>query len=268
MLFEHIFFTISLVAIFATSFAWNNRWFWRFARSIRRFATVEKAGIVIHYQPELTSGVYISEFLQSCQSELVNLVKLFGSPLPKSVIVFLFAHSRDISTIFGPRCGGLAILQANAIVVANDNRVLESLRHELAHLFSFRWNRFAAPLLSEGLSVWLQGTYFGLPIDTAALPQVRQACVRLTSLLRSKFFFSEAHQSRCYVLAGSFTGFLIRRYGWDCYRKLYRSCDGTRFREKVQKHIGVSLEKAEWQWRNEVIVMPILNRRLGKKPHC
>jgi hypothetical protein len=70
------------------------------------------------------------------------------------------------------------------------------------------------------------------------------------------------------LLAGSFTGYLIRRFGWDRYRKLYRRCDGVRFRAKFQKYIGVSLEQAEWRWRNELIVMPILNNRLGRKPHC
>lgn len=84
----------------------------------------------------------------------------------------------------------------------------------------------------------------------------------------SKSFFAEPQRYSCYVLAGSFTGFLIRRYGWKSYRKLYRLCDGIRFKAKFQKCFGISLEKAEWQWRNEVMVMPILNRRLGRKPHC
>jgi hypothetical protein len=65
-------------------------------------------------------------------------------------------------------------------------------------------------------------------------------------------------------LAGSFTGFLLRRHGWEAYRRLYRLCDGLRFRAKFEKCFGVTLEKAEWQWRNEMTVPEILKRRLGR----
>jgi hypothetical protein len=63
---------------------------------------------------------------------------------------------------------------------------------------------------------------------------------------------------------GSFTGFLIRRYGWAPYRKLFRRCDGSRFRNKFEKCFGVTLAKAEWQWRTEIMVMDILKRRRGR----
>ncbi len=45
----------------------------------------------------------------------------------------------------------------------------------------------------------------------------------------------------------------LRRYGWKRYRKLYRLCDGIRFAAKFQSCFGISLEKAESQWRNELM---------------
>jgi hypothetical protein len=112
--------------------------------------------------------------------------------------------------------------------------------------------------------VWLQETYGGLPIDKAARPYLDSWGFDLNSLLDPQFFFAERNRNACYVLAGSFTGFLIRRHGWERFRNLYRKCDGKRFPVKFKKCYGVTLEKAEWQWRNEIIVMEILNRRLGK----
>jgi len=44
---------------------------------------------------------------------------------------------------------------------------------------------------------------------------------KLEFLLKRKFFFSEANRTRSYFLAASFTGFLIRHYGWEKYKKLY-----------------------------------------------
>jgi hypothetical protein len=265
--FMHIVVT-ALLAVLFVPFFWRFRWLWRFCRQVRRFGTIENSRIVLHYEPELEGREAFPLLLLTCRTELDSLTRLFGSPLRRRVKVFFFARWQDVAAIVGPGCGGLAISQGNVIVIARDNCVPESMRHELAHLFSSRWNVFAPPLLSEGLSVSLQGTVWGQPIDSAALSLLRQGGLRLSSLLQSKFFFAEPRRHSCYTLAGSFTGFLIRRYGWARYRKLYRRCSGFRFRATFQKCIGISLERAEWQWRNEVMVMPILNRRLGRKPHC
>jgi hypothetical protein len=202
--------------------------------------------------------------LQRCQAELDHLTAQFGSPLPGRAVVFLFSERAQIGKIFGPHYGGTALWCANAIVIADDTNIQESLRHEFAHLFSARWSLVVPPLLSEGLSVWMQETVCGQPIDVAARPLLQNRSLRLSLLLRPRFFFAEPHRPSCYVLAGSFSGFLIRCYGWERYRKLFRLCDGSRFRAQFEKCFGVALETAEWHWRNEAIVKGILTRRLGR----
>lgn len=256
----------ALMAAFVVLCGWRHPWLWRFSRQVRRFLTAENTRIVLHYEPELEGGETISALLQSCQLELDDLTRWFGFPLRGRVTVYLFARWQNIRAIFGPNYRGTAIFRANAIIIARDNYVPVLMRHELVHLFAARWNIFAPPLLSEGLAVYLQGVIWEQPIGAAVLPLLRQGVPKLPSLLRSKYFFAEPQRRSCYTLAGSFTGFLIRRFGWDRYRRLYRRCDGFRFRAKFRKCIGVSLEEAEWQWRNEV--MPILNRKIGRKPHC
>jgi len=142
------------------------------------------------------------------------------------------------------------------------------MRHELAHLFAFRRSASTPPLLSEGLAVWLQETDFGQPIHFAALPLLLLGTLPLPKLLRAKFFFDETHRQSCYILAGSFTGFLIHRYGWDRSRELYRSCNGYRFTAKFQRCFGISLKTAARLWRNEVMVKPILILKFEKHPYC
>lgn len=260
---------IGVTIFLAVFYLGRYRCLWRFSRYVRRFATVENARIVLHYEPELESREAIPLLLQSCQTELDDLTRWFGAPLRGRVIVYLFARWRDISAIFGPQYGGLAISQGNVIVIASDNNVPESMRHELVHLFSFRWNLWAPPFLSEGLSVCLQGRIWGTKIDAAALPILQVGIPRLSRFVQANYFFADSQRRYCYILAGSFTGFLIRRYGWDRYRRLYRRCNGLRFAAQFQKCFGVNLQKAERQWRNELIVMQIdLTRRLGRKPHC
>jgi hypothetical protein len=231
---------------------WRSRWLWRFTTHVRRFRTASEGPIVLHYAPELNGKWDVRMLLRRCRAELDSLAGGFGSPLRGRAVVFLVTSHRDIGRIFGPHYGGTALPCANAIVIADDNYVRESMRHEFAHLFSGRWSLFAPPLLSEGLSVWLQGTEWGQPIDRAARPLLGDRSLTLHLLLRPEFFFAEQNRYSCYALAGSFSGFLIRRYGWERYRNLFRLCGRGGFRKTFEKCFGVSLEKAEWRWRNEI----------------
>lgn len=248
-------FSISVAGVSLLLWGWLWRWLWRFTRQVRRFRTVSDGQIVLHYAPELHGKFEMETLLLRCQEELDRLTDQFGSPLRGRAVVFLFPSYQDIGKIFGSHYGGTALSFANAIVIADDTNIQESMRHEFAHLFSARWSLLAPPLLSEGLSVWLQETAWGQPIDTAARLLLGNQSLKLPLLLKPKFFFAEPHRHICYVLAGSFTGFLIRRYGWQQYRKLFRLCDGSRFLTKFEKCFGATFEKAEWQWRNEILVM-------------
>ena len=102
------------------------------------------------------------------------------------------------------------------------------------------------------------------PIDSAVWPFLEDKTLKLPLLIKPKFFFASSPRHVCYMLAGSFTAFLIRRHGWERYRSLFRRCNGFGFRSKFRKSFGVSLEKAEWQWRTELAVMQVLNNRLNR----
>jgi hypothetical protein len=261
-------FQVGLTSLLIAFHRWQQRWLWKFCARVRHFATVENARIVLHYEPELQRLPIISYLLHSCEKELDDLTRWFGSPLRGRVTVYLFAHSKEIAAIYRrPNCGGTIIWRANAIVIANDNCVEESMRHELVHLFASRWSALAPPLLSEGLAVCLQGKFFGQSIDCETLPVLRQGIPKLSKLLRWEYFYTEPQLRWCYVLAGSFTGFLIRRYGWERYRELYRSCNGYDFSAKFQKCFGISLKTAARMWRNEVMVKPILILKFGQHPY-
>ena len=80
-------------------------------------------------------------------------------------------------------------------------------------------------------------------------------------LFEFKFFFADANRNSCYVLAGSFTGFLIRRYGVEAYRKFFRKTNASNFPDYFRKVFGVTFAKAEWQWHTELQTMAVLKRR-------
>lgn len=250
---------IAAAGAFFVAIGWCSRWLWRLMTRVRHFQTAGDGQILLHYAPGLDAHGNLAILFQRCRAELDRLTQQFGSPLRGRVIVFLFARHQEIAKIFGPHYGGAALESANAIVIADDSGVPESIRHELAHLYSARWNRAAPPLLNEGLSMWLQETVGTRPIDIAARCFLDDRSLKLVRLLKPTFFFAEPQRHACYVLAGSFTGFLIRRYGWQRYRTLFRHCQGERFHAPFEKCLGIDLETAERQWRNEMMIREALS---------
>jgi hypothetical protein len=193
-----------------------------------------------------------------CERELDALGEQFGFTLRRPVTVVVLAHAGVVRQIMGRGGSGFAVAGSNAIIISADYRHLpELIRHELAHLFSARWSSSAngPSHKSEGLAVWCQKAESGVPIDVAVLPHLRHRGLRLPALLTESYFRDEARLHACYLLAGSFTGFLIRRYGRDAYRRFYREATRPHFHCAFQRHFGMTLKDAERHWRKELTVL-------------
>jgi len=222
---------------------------WTLASNVRTFRSAATPKVILHYSPLIRDPVLIRAFHRTVEMELHALSRQFGRPLRSPVVVYLFDQTQRVTRIFGPQYGAFALWDINAIILAADCPWEEFVRHELAHLFAGRWSKLAPPLLQEGLAVWLQGTRWGQPVNHVARQILGRRDHSLDVLLNREQFFSSEHMGACYALAGSLSGFLIRRFGWDKYSQLYRRCDGRLFRKKFQKCFGMSLEDAHWEWR-------------------
>jgi hypothetical protein len=247
---------------------WRQRWLWRFVGRTRRFLTASSGRIVLRYAPEVRDLIDPREVLSRAEKALAELEGKFG-PLTRfwhgptigpilfrrRVHVYLFATGAEVQAVFGQRYGGIALTWLHAVVFPMEWRLLDEwLRHELGHLFSDRWNPWAPPLFQEGLSVWLQGTEQGHTVDENAAMLLWQQTYRLRPLLDRKFFFRETEHWTWYVLAGSFSGFLIARFGWDAYERFYRDLGrGRNFDTKFRTHFGLTLEEAEDCWREKLL---------------
>ena len=69
---------------------------------------------------------------------------------------------------------------------------------------------------------------------------------------RDYFYSDDVH----YALAASFTGFLLRRFGWNAYRNLYRS-SGVAFKAAFKTELGISFSNAEREWRQELLTQSV-----------
>jgi hypothetical protein len=224
-----------------------------------RFRTMTGPRFVLHYAAELEARCDLPVLRQRLEAELDDLTALFGFPLRRPVVFFLRSH-KDLPPLAGAGKHGLAIIPANAVCLAADTDLRVMMRHELAHLFAARWRLLAPGLLFEGLPTWLQGSWGGRPLDREAAALLRNGSVPLSSLVGRRAFLTGPRRDACYVLAGSFTGFLVRRFSWDRYRTLYRRAGLVRFAATFQKVLGLSLAEAERLWREEVLAADRLVR--------
>ncbi len=170
----------------------------------------------------------------------------------------------EVSAIFGEAMGGCALVREGAVLTAADvlqDNPQETVRHELTHLFSSFWGKFEPPLKSEGLATWLQGTMGGEPIDFHALViLVGDAYLPLCLLVDERTFHQ--HGRDAYTLAGSFTGFLVRRFGWDAFMGFFAQANARNFEAAFERTFGMTFFAAEREWRKE-----LLSRRTEFEPN-
>jgi hypothetical protein len=231
-------------------FSWirQNTWLFRLCRRVKHFETWAAGQVIFHYSPLVKGKVDLSVLRGICESALNEQGIVFGYRLRRKLVVYLFPCCREMSEVYGRQVGGLALIEANAILIPADDAIAESIPHEIAHLFAARLNPRASPLFSEGLAVWLQGSCGGVEIDLHAR-QFVQTKLTLESLRKPAVFFAQANQNTSYAWAGSFTKFLVRRFGWTKYRQYYRKSTDKPVKAFFKKFFGTSLEEAEYLWR-------------------
>jgi hypothetical protein len=122
------------------------------------------------------------------------------------------------------------------------------LLHEIVHIYAPNGNRF----LAEGLAVYLHATLAGNPAFPNLGGNLRPLASRHLSELDSLKILNGVrtprplstvmHEKAAYILAGSFVGFLIERYGLPMFRSLY-VCGN------YEDVYGKPLETLEQEWR-------------------
>jgi hypothetical protein len=230
----------------------------------RHFLTASGRRVVLRYAPELHGQGVPQKVLTLAEKTLDEMEATFGR-LPfwhrpllfrRRFYVYLFPTRLSVTELFENEFPAFAVIYLHAVVVPFLGVPLkEVLRHEMGHLFAARWNAEPPPLLAEGLPTWLQVTEHGQSIDRVAAALLQEQDCDLRPLLDPSFFVDGENIHHSYFMAGSFTGFLIRRFGWDTYRQFYRKARADLLVELPWRdHFGMYLEELEQQWRSELLV--------------
>jgi hypothetical protein len=227
----------------------------RFVRATWRFRTAVSGSLVLRYAPELHGRIDLEHCFKRSSDDLAQLSQTLDVTLQRCLVIYLFPTAVRITSIFRYPCGGFALPRGDAIAVSADQRpdvrLDEVILHEMAHLFSARLGKLAPPFKSEGLATWLMNSIDGKPIDFHALATLLAGRYIFFTWLKKTTDFYRIETS--YILAGSFTGDLIRRFGWDRYREFFRRTTSKNFEQSFAQVFGLSLMKAEHQWREDLL---------------
>lgn len=247
---------------------WPSFWLWRLSRRVVGFCTMASDRVSLLFPAGLDEVIQLQELIQWSEMDLDDLSQRFGIRLPRRLTIVLTSSHRDLTEDFGRPMGGTVLTHANAVLLAADCPLREGLRHELAHLFAFRWNTCPPPLVQEGLAVWLQAATPGQTVTAEVRDQALSFGTDPSQMLDSRYFFDPYRMNVSYTLAGEFTGFLIRHFGWDHYRSFYGKVSRLTFRSVFQRHFGMSFEEAWWRCHDESVEMARLKLRLEENPSC
>jgi hypothetical protein len=147
----------------------------RFARATWRLRTVAGRNIVLRYSADATSKIAEEDYLRCAEAVEEEAARRFGFPLKRRMVIFVFRNTADIPRLFHPRMGACALTGGDAVVMTpsglGEARVDETLRHEVAHLYSAYWGKLDPPLKGEGLATWLMASVAGKSIRLAAVGQ-------------------------------------------------------------------------------------------------
>jgi len=126
-----------------------------------------------------------------------------------------------------------------------------ALLHEIVHIYAPHGNRF----LAEGLAVYLHAKLAGNPAFPNHGEDLRRLAARdlpgaetvraLNAVRTPRPLGTVLDEKTAYVLAGSFVGFLIERYGLLQFRSLYET-------ESYETAYGKSFASLEGEWRSSL----------------
>ncbi|MDR3627701.1 MAG: hypothetical protein P4L45_12740, partial [Ignavibacteriaceae bacterium] len=181
---------------------------------------------IIHYPPQLDKDL-VKAIIVYHEYYYYELKGFFGYEYPQKINSYLFLNNSQKKELFGSGNADVAKpWMGSSFITYTDYE--ETLKHELAHCFSsvigagpFKISAGLNPYLLEGLAVAADPVIEGNNVDYLASLAYNNKYIANLNGLFDRFSFFTQSSSLSYIYAGSFSKYLIDKYGIDKYKKLY-----------------------------------------------
>ena len=209
--------------------------------------------ITYHYLPGSWAEKDIKKISSAAEKDVAELKAYLGADAAVKRVRYYFYDSREEKERLTGMPGN-AHANNNAEepeVHAVYSRELNATgKHEFVHLLAFRaWGRPRTLLMDEGLAVALTGDWHGKPFSYwGADLRGRNALPSLKTLASDHAYWGK-NSSDAYAIAGHFTDFLLKEFGKDKVKELYRSPFNE---DTVEKTLGLALPELEKRWLERI----------------
>ena len=173
-------------------------------------------------------SVYLKNIILHHEYYYSELKRYFNSVPKQTITSYIFRDNKQKGDLFGSANADVAKLWAYQIfTTSNDYDV--SLKHEIAHVFSaafgsgpFKISGHYNPALVEGIAEAASPFYDTWYVDhLASVAWNNKFKIDIQTLFSGFSFFTQS-SGLSYVYAGSFSNFLINRYGMEKFTNWYK----------------------------------------------
>ncbi len=213
-----------------------------------------------------------------------QLRNFFGLTPKHKIISYVFYSNDQKGKLFGSANADVSKPWLHQIYISADSYV-QTLKHELAHVFTagfgtgiFKVADGLNPALIEGAAVAADPVYDDNTIHfMAALAYKNNYKINVERLFKGLNFFSKV-SSLSYIYAGSFSKFLIDKYGIEKFEKFYSDMDFSaiynlpigqvvdeyyNFLDSVK--VGQNIDKANYYFGRQTIFQKVCPRYVAER---
>lgn len=207
-----------------------------------------------HFSIFIDSGTAASK-IDHIKNELENQragIRLFldRKDFAGAANIIVTDTKEKIKKILGFEVQGFAMPEHRSVVFLHNDIYRLAAKHELTHYYAYlTWGAPADNWFSEGLAVFLDERWSGYPVDSVAKNIKSLGRMYPMSTLVKKFHSLNAMIT--YPQIGSFTGFLLGKYGKEKLKQLW-----AKGFKKTEDVFGKPLRVLEQEWLSFLDAMP------------
>ena len=204
---------------------------------------------IFHYAQGSTAEQDIMRIAAEQEASYKHITTMLGLSMKEKIHYYLYPSCEEVGQECARRFGaytpynGCTVSKSEILAVYNEEIQCIGL-HEDTHILMFTLGFSESSFLEEGIACAMDALWWSIDNNAwVSYYRKKGICPSITELLhlpRDDFYMVEDHIA--YPLAGSFTNYLLMRFGSDLFRQFYLAEDYTVADRNI---LGCSLKELE-----------------------